>query len=50
LKADNVARAIQNVKPYAVDTCSGVRTDGNLDAKKLALFFKEVRGCMNVEH
>ena len=44
LKPDNVAVAIQNVKPYGIDICTGVRTDDKLDEKKLASFFKEVRG------
>ena len=43
LREDNVAEAIRTVNPYAVDVCSGVRTNGNLDEKKLAAFFEEVR-------
>jgi phosphoribosylanthranilate isomerase len=43
LREDNVTEAIRTVKPYAVDVCSGVRTDGNLDEKKLATFFENVR-------
>jgi len=43
LREDNVVEAIRTVKPYAVDVCSGVRTNGNLDEKKLAAFFEEVR-------
>jgi phosphoribosylanthranilate isomerase len=42
LKAENVAEAIRVVQPYAVDVCSGVRTDGELDHDKLSRFFKEV--------
>ena len=38
LDADNVAAAIRAVRPYAVDVCTGVRTDGQLDAAKLARF------------
>jgi len=44
LRASNVAEAIQAVRPYAVDVCSGVRTDGKLDAVKLGAFFDAVRG------
>ncbi len=43
LNAGNVEEAIKTVRPYAVDLCSGVRTDGNLDETKLKNFFKAVR-------
>jgi phosphoribosylanthranilate isomerase len=39
LKPENVAEAIRRVGPYGLDLCSGVRTDGRLDAGKLAAFF-----------
>lgn len=42
LKADNVRRAINEVDPYAVDVCSGVRTGGQLDERKLEAFCREV--------
>jgi len=42
LKPENVKQAIETVRPYGVDVCSGVRTDGNLDIRKLELFFREV--------
>ena len=38
LKAENVREAIRTVGPYAVDVCSGVRTNGLLDKKKLKNF------------
>lgn len=38
LQPDNVADAIATVQPYGVDLCSGVRTNGALDAEKLAAF------------
>lgn len=38
LNAENVSKAIEIVKPYAVDVCSGVRTNGNLDPEKLEAF------------
>ena len=43
LNPDNVAEAIRFVRPFAVDVCSGVRTNGDLDATKLSRFFDEVR-------
>jgi phosphoribosylanthranilate isomerase len=42
LRAENVSRAIQAVRPFAVDLCTGVRTDGRLDRAKLAAFMREV--------
>lgn len=41
LKPENVKQAIETVEPFAVDVCSGVRTNGNLDIRKLEDFFKE---------
>jgi len=35
LRAANVDEAITQVRPYGLDVCSGVRTDGRLDAAKL---------------
>jgi phosphoribosylanthranilate isomerase len=42
LNPENVRLAIETVRPYGVDVCSGVRTDGNLDIQKLEFFFQEV--------
>ena len=39
LKPDNVKQAILEVQPFAVDVCSGVRTEGKLDREKLKDFF-----------
>jgi len=36
----NVKEAIEVVQPFGVDLCSGVRTDGLLDEKKLEIFFR----------
>lgn len=43
LNPDNVAKAIAQVAPYGVDVCSGLRTDGRLEAAKLARFMGAVR-------
>jgi phosphoribosylanthranilate isomerase len=42
LRADNVADAIAQVAPFALDVCSGVRTAGRLDERKLGAFFEAV--------
>jgi phosphoribosylanthranilate isomerase len=42
LTPDNVGEAIRTVRPFGVDLCSGVRTDGRLDAEKLRAFVNEV--------
>ena len=42
LKPENVRQAIETVRPFGVDVCSGVRTGDNLDIQKLENFFKEV--------
>jgi phosphoribosylanthranilate isomerase len=42
LRADNVSEAIARVKPFGVDLCSSVRSEGRLDAAKLAAFFAAV--------
>jgi phosphoribosylanthranilate isomerase len=42
LKPDNVAEAVRRVRPYGLDVCSGLRTDGNLDERKLAAFFDAI--------
>ena len=42
LNADNVIEAIEVVKPYGLDICSGVRTNNQLDEIKLNLFFEKV--------
>jgi phosphoribosylanthranilate isomerase len=42
LTAKNVRQAIEEVQPFGLDLCSGVRTDNKLDPKKLEQFFKSV--------
>ena len=43
LKPHNVAAAIQEVQPFGIDVCSGLRTNGALDRHKLSDFFTQVR-------
>lgn len=43
LNPENIRDAIAYVKPYGVDICSGVRTNGKLDLEKLERFFKEIK-------
>lgn len=42
LKPENAAEAVAAVRPFGLDVCSGVRTDGRLDADKLSRFFAAV--------
>jgi phosphoribosylanthranilate isomerase len=44
LTPENVTTAIEQVEPFGVDVCSGVRTDGKLDEMKLSRFFEKVSG------
>lgn len=46
LKPENVRHAIDEVRPFAVDTASGVETDGKKDPAKVCRFIKEAR-CTN---
>jgi phosphoribosylanthranilate isomerase len=43
LRVDNVARAIDTVRPFGLDLCSSVRSNGRLDAVKLQAFFAAAR-------
>lgn len=42
LNAQNVREAIEQVGPFGVDLCSGVRTNGKLDDEKLGAFFRQL--------
>lgn len=44
LKPENVAEAIRTVRPYAVDTASGVETGGNKDEDKVRTFIRQAKG------
>ncbi len=38
LRAHNVGEAVERVRPYGLDLCTGVRTEDRLDAAKLSRF------------
>jgi phosphoribosylanthranilate isomerase len=42
LTPENVRQAIETVRPFGVDVCSGLRTHGDLDEVKLKKFFAEI--------
>ncbi len=43
LNPDNVRDAVKSVLPYAVDTASGIETNGMKDEKKICRFIREAR-------
>lgn len=45
LRAANVAEAVLRVRPHGVDLCTGVRTDGRLDAGELARFARALQAA-----
>jgi len=45
LNAGNVKQAIEEVGPYGLDVCTGVRTEGKLDERKLSQMFENVAMC-----
>ena len=45
LRPDNVAEAVARVRPHGVDLCSSVRSEGRLDAGKMAAFMRAVQGA-----
>ena len=47
LNPQNVAQAINQVMPFGVDVCSGLRTNGALDEAKVTAFMTAVRGLGN---
>jgi phosphoribosylanthranilate isomerase len=47
LTPENVRAAIDQVRPFGLDLCSGVRTDRELDPNKLERFFNNVLSYWN---
>lgn len=45
LNPDNVASAIDQVRPFGVDVCSGLRGAGGLGPARLAAFMRAVRNA-----
>ncbi len=43
LTPENAVERVRTVQPWGLDVCSGVRTNGRLDADKLARLFAAVR-------
>jgi phosphoribosylanthranilate isomerase len=44
ITSDNAAEAVEAVGPFALDVCTGVRTQGALDEAKLAALFAALGG------
>ncbi|MEE9430603.1 MAG: phosphoribosylanthranilate isomerase [Melioribacteraceae bacterium] len=42
LDAHNIIEAVEMVKPYGIDLCSGVRTNNKLDENKVKEFFQKL--------
>ena len=42
LTPENVQNAVREVRPFAVDVCSGVRSEGSLDETKLSRFVNRI--------
>lgn len=45
LTPENVATALHEVRPFGLDVCSGLRTNGQLDEEKVRKFFAQVRAA-----
>lgn len=43
LNIDNITEAIETVRPFGVDVCNGVRTNGKLDPQKVRQFIDLVK-------
>jgi len=45
LTPDNAGEAVRRVRPFGLDICSGLRSDGRLDPERLARFVTAVRAA-----
>lgn len=45
IRPENVGEAMRLVRPFGIDLCSGVRTNGGLDAGKLGALVMAMRGA-----
>ncbi len=45
LRPDNIADAVRQVRPYGVDVCSGLRSNGHLSESKLASFVSNLESA-----
>ncbi len=45
LRPENVRQAVDEVGPFALDICTGVRSDGKLDARKLRALFANLNSA-----
>lgn len=43
IRAENVREAIEQVGPFGIDMCSGLRTEGRLDASKVSALFSQLQ-------
>ena len=47
LRVENVAAAVRTARPFGIDVCSGVRTNGALDGDVLARFIAAARSAIS---
>lgn len=50
LKVENIQEAIEKVRPFGIDVCSGVRSHGELDREKLKTFIQLAKSVPFLPH